>query len=138
ALGLIEDQHLRSAFQTQSMHEHLESLAHPGAKEAVEVKGAKASDGGDALEFERLVQVALDVVHDPVHTSGILSARGLGSEYSHPCPLSATLDHASGTDPNDANFLRKADTSFGCNRYQGPGQAASALRRIGLALRSAS
>src|SRR5262249_40864328 len=80
---------LCSALQTQPVDKYLERLPHPGGKETVEMKRAKASDGGDAIEFERFVQMTLDMVHHPVDTSCILSPRGLRSEYGHSCPLSA-------------------------------------------------
>jgi hypothetical protein len=63
------------------MHEGLERFTHPGTKETMEVKGAKASDRGDAFEFERLVQMDLDVVHYPRFIRAAYSLR-VGSDPS--------------------------------------------------------
>jgi len=49
----------------------------------MEVERAKAGNGGQLLQVERIGQVALDVVYHSIHPGGVLETRGLGNLGDH-------------------------------------------------------
>ena len=72
--GRLGDQSLGAEFQSPPSHVFTDRLTHPRGEQPVEMKRREMRNAGERLEFERVIEMPIDVVDDPMESSRVLGA----------------------------------------------------------------
>ena len=82
--GRLADQSLGGEFQSAPSDVIAERLPHPRGEQPVKVKLREIRDDGERPELQRLIEVLIDVLDNPVHSGCVLGAAVYHARFSTP------------------------------------------------------
>lgn len=77
----VRKQPTSSSFKTNSLHKLMERFSHHGRENSVKVKGGEVGNRGQLLQVQRTVQVAFNVVDNPIHASEVFAQVVFGASH---------------------------------------------------------